>query len=505
MLSLLFEIFCILALCIIYQFQSNVALQPCSDNPIELTATSHPQYVHSPYDEQNLYPPDCDCKFVLATKKPMHRIHVSVLDSELEEPLFTVCNDYCSFRDGNSSSARELVKWCGADYPRSLTSTADTLYLHFHSDSIIQKRGFNLSFVEFELPGCPPEWIADPTDAYCYKLFLYSVGIPWPEAQKACNYEKSNLLTFTGSAEYEFVSDTFSSTYSLPWIGYNDVATEGTFESTERGAPLWPERFPNFGGDHESKDCVFLDWTQKTQVDYAIDDCRSRHSFICKKRRDGSTLAYTLPAGFAREGLVTSSSMDFSVLLAVLVLLILLIILIWIGYHQYKKRKAPAQVNNLDQNQRLVTGSAAVSVLRQSQSSVKESSATNPGAEIESGVRGNRQSQYTAANTNLGYEAGEEDFGQPEVEKPADLSHWTGHEPQHPQAGTHQAGRLSPSKLSSMPRREGTMLTTTSTNPPASNASTGSRFRTRKKSFDRPHVGALDSVSAISMDEFWQK
>lgn len=47
--------------------------------------------------------------------------------------------------------------------------------------------------------------------------------------------------------------------------------------------------------------------------------------------------------------------------------------------------------------------------------------------------------------------------------------------------------------------RESTMLTT------PSHMDTATRARMRAKSFERPHVGVLDNVSAISLDEFWQK
>lgn len=58
-----------------------------------------------------------------------------------------------------------------------------------------------------------------------------------------------------------------------------------------------------------------------------------------------------------------------------------------------------------------------------------------------------------------------------------------------------------------MIRREGTMLTTTTTNASTSGGrqSTGIRSRIRRKSFDRPHISTLDNVSAISLDEFWRK
>lgn len=50
--------------------------------------------------------------------------------------------------------------------------------------------------------------------------------------------------------------------------------------------------------------------------------------------------------------------------------------------------------------------------------------------------------------------------------------------------------------------REDTTVTTTTM---VTSGQNGIRARLKRKSFDRPRVGALDSVSAISLDEFWQK
>jgi hypothetical protein len=54
------------------------------------------------------------------------------------------------------------------------------------------------------------------------------------------------------------------------------------------------------------------------------------------------------------------------------------------------------------------------------------------------------------------------------------------------------------------PQREETMFSGTGTL--GTGTAGGTRIRSRRKSFDRPPpVGPLDSVSAISLDEFWQQ
>uniref|UniRef100_A0A915ETM8 C-type lectin domain-containing protein n=1 Tax=Ditylenchus dipsaci TaxID=166011 RepID=A0A915ETM8_9BILA len=465
--------------------------QPCPENPIVLSAGSTAQYIHSPYDEDGLYPSNTDCRFVLTARSPSHRIQVNILESEMEEPLFMKCNDYGSFSDGNTSTATEIRQQYS--------------FLSLSLRSNYSKARCQPFFVDFELPGCPPEWIIYPEHSFCYKLF--SAPTNWLDAQRACNYEQSNLLTFSTNEEYGFVTDTFASSHSLPWIGYTDAVSEGRFESVNED-PLWPQRFPSFSGQQEDRDCVFLEWGQIQSVGYAVDDCRTRHTYICKKRADGKTLPIPLASTLVREGLTTTSSLDYTVLLAMLILLVLLLILIWIGYQQYKKRKEPTQVANLDQNQRFVSGAVSstsmgaagrpsTSQLTNTTTKVKQlgfTSKTQPQAENSSendsprlSMTPNQPGVVSLGVNNLAYDQQEE---LEELEENAANKN---------QSRQHMAN-------AGMPIRELTTLTTTSmqTNVALSHASTtGSRIRTRRKSFERPHISALDSCSSaaeVSLD-----
>lgn len=119
------------------------------ENPIVLTGNNFPQFVYSPYDERKNYPPNTDCRFILIARNTQKRIHVTILESELEEPLFTDCKDFISIRDGDQPTSPEIVRWCGKKFPTSLTSSTEALYIHFHSDNVIQRHGFNLSFIDF--------------------------------------------------------------------------------------------------------------------------------------------------------------------------------------------------------------------------------------------------------------------------------------------------------------------------------------------------------------------
>uniref|UniRef100_A0A914GSJ7 CUB domain-containing protein n=1 Tax=Globodera rostochiensis TaxID=31243 RepID=A0A914GSJ7_GLORO len=329
--------------------------QPCPQNPIRLTANKYPQFIYSPYDENRMYPPDTDCQFLIEASSKLHRIHLIVVESELEEALFTECDDYVSVRDreGNETNSKEVVRWCGQDYPAAVTSSSDSLFVHFHSDSVIQKRGFNISVIEFELPGCPPEWHSDSmTSPYCYKQFVLPHILPWFEAQKECNFERANLAIFQSEKEYAYIVETFSQTHSFPWVGYTDANVEGVFETVvDRSAPLWPENFP-LKQESEAKDCVFLDWNKREQqVAYEADDCRNRRPFLCKRKKDGTEVPAVLPSGMIRRGF-RDFSIDYTILIIIVVALLFLLVVACVVYQKFKERNN--RVANADLNQRMV-------------------------------------------------------------------------------------------------------------------------------------------------------
>ena len=66
-------------------------------------------------------------------------------------------------------------------------------------------------------------------------------GTTWIDAQQACIYERSNLLTIVNNNEYNEVSKMFSEEHTYPWIGYHDAETEGRFEALNKNS-VWPEK-----------------------------------------------------------------------------------------------------------------------------------------------------------------------------------------------------------------------------------------------------------------------
>uniref|UniRef100_A0A914D4U9 Uncharacterized protein n=1 Tax=Acrobeloides nanus TaxID=290746 RepID=A0A914D4U9_9BILA len=561
--------------------QSNVVVCPMiSDQPSLITATDSPTYILSQNLSSPIYFPNMDCRFVLIARNSKRRIHITILESLLEESLFTDCDDYVSIRDGNQLTSKEIVRWCGTENPIAITSSVDSVYVHFHSDGIIQKRGFNMSFVDFDIPGCPPDWIRDQENEYCYKLFEEPQGTTWLDSQKACHLERSNLLTIEDSKEYQFVIDNFSRAHSFPWIGYYDASNEGAFESVDE-TPLWPEQFPTFNTDHQTKDCIFFDSNNKDGIAYSINDCRTRHSFICKKRTDGSTTLYPPPTKSIRKGLETAS-VDYTFWIMILLLILLLSLIGLIIFYRCKK-KFENQVGNVDLNQRLVHGSQSIQNqstkdMQNSHTSLRittDQGITKPvdgrtsrvtetmhrqkSTEVSGNNTAAKKNYATSSNhrgivQNATVEevhrqksqqksvSDSEDNTSPRFEMtpnqplfirtattpPDNLLHQGGatniaYEQDHDETTMQAEHSFSQTAAGSgLPQptpnlqNEASVISSGSSRPSNYNlldSSGGATMRSRRegsraskiKSFERPHIGALDHVSAISLDEFWKQ
>ena len=53
--------------------------------------------------------------------------------------------------DGNNSTdGKEVLRWCGVTgAPSVVTSNGSALFIHFHTDELVEARGFNVSFEKF--------------------------------------------------------------------------------------------------------------------------------------------------------------------------------------------------------------------------------------------------------------------------------------------------------------------------------------------------------------------
>lgn len=252
---------------------------------------------------------------------------------------------------------------------------------------------------------------------------------------------------------------------------------------------------------------------------------------------------------------VTPSGFNFTLLLTILLILVLLLTAIWIAYHQFKKRKAN-RVANADRNQQLVSGLAAPSyrptepVTSQQQPPALSSTLVPIKEEtaVVAAGRGWKSSSHVpltsktaeAEQNSIVGETLHESHGA--IVERTDTQHNDDVEyemesprismtPNQPGALADKLRRKSlelrthdeiagDTGVETTPNqhanhvgtvlREETMLSHDSTTA-GTDASLNRRVRKergerrKKKEFGRPHVGALESVSAISLDEFWQK
>ncbi|KAM6900418.1 cubilin [Xenentodon cancila] len=99
---------------------------------------------HSP-SYPNSYPNNVDCSWVISVD-PNHRVLLNFTDLDIE--YHSSCSwDYVAIHDGPSMSSPQLTKVCGTSTP-PITSTQNTVYVRFRSDSSRNHRGFSARFSE---------------------------------------------------------------------------------------------------------------------------------------------------------------------------------------------------------------------------------------------------------------------------------------------------------------------------------------------------------------------
>uniref|UniRef100_A0A1I7VAS0 C-type lectin domain-containing protein n=1 Tax=Loa loa TaxID=7209 RepID=A0A1I7VAS0_LOALO len=483
---------------------------------------------------------------------------------------------------GGTSKSPEIVRWCGVKHPDVIISTTDSLYVYFHSDEAFQRKGINMSFIEFDMPGCPPNWISSSI-GYCYILTEATHGLTWLEAQEECSLVRSNLLTLTSAIEYSSVAAIYTKSKTTPWIGYMDYSGEGRFTPVDPNSQPWPEEFvdghlsntenkkflsgtpsavlisavmfsatssrgtaktdligttvqittsskllhsqanklrqsihlPKLIGSRSGQECAYIDWRNRKGEILAVDDCRNRHEYICKRRQDGTTIPYLPQKEMMRNGLA-KSPISFNIWLFIILLVLLTLILLFVCYRKCKKQRALSRIGSSDANQRLVTGidvqraATSATVLHIGSSEIQK---TNSVAINNNGARNDARVPTVTENASSVVQYRDSSRQAKEQNTPSQNSHSIRQlnleriEPTvltiEPRFNARQASeeRLSvPSRSKqNLPFgiRESTMSSTT-------REETLLKIR-RGELFERPRVSVLDHTSAISLDEFWNK
>ncbi|XP_074549445.1 cubilin [Halichoeres trimaculatus] len=100
--------------------------------------------IHSPL-YPNSYPNNVDCSWVISVDQN-HRVFLNFSDLDIE-PHSSCMWDFVAIYDGPTMSSPLLAKVCGTSHP-SITSTQNTIYVRFRSDSSRSHRGFSARFSE---------------------------------------------------------------------------------------------------------------------------------------------------------------------------------------------------------------------------------------------------------------------------------------------------------------------------------------------------------------------
>ncbi|XP_047205867.1 cubilin [Girardinichthys multiradiatus] len=101
--------------------------------------------IHSPLYPAS-YPNNVDCSWVISVDVS-HRVFLNFTDLDIE--YHVNCSwDYVAIHDGPSTLFPLLVHVCGSSAPHSITSTQNTIYVRFRSDSSRNHRGFSAIFSE---------------------------------------------------------------------------------------------------------------------------------------------------------------------------------------------------------------------------------------------------------------------------------------------------------------------------------------------------------------------
>ncbi|XP_070708966.1 cubilin [Pempheris klunzingeri] len=101
--------------------------------------------IHSPLYPSS-YPNNVDCSWVISVD-PHHRVFFNFSDLDIE--YHSSCSwDYVAIHDGPTISSPLLTRVCGTSLPHSITSTQNSIYVRFRSDSSRSHRGFSARFSE---------------------------------------------------------------------------------------------------------------------------------------------------------------------------------------------------------------------------------------------------------------------------------------------------------------------------------------------------------------------
>ncbi len=109
-----------------------------------VTASNQPQYITSPNYPSN-YGNDASCIWVINAPNG-HSVKMNFTDFVLESGWGTCNTDYVELRDGATSSASLIGRYCDTKSSFVVHSHGSSLYMMFKSDSSVVRKGFRASY-----------------------------------------------------------------------------------------------------------------------------------------------------------------------------------------------------------------------------------------------------------------------------------------------------------------------------------------------------------------------
>lgn len=179
----------------------------CKEGGCKFEITNPTGHISSP-NYPDLYPADKDCIWHFTTT-PGHRIRLIFNVFEIE-PHQECAYDHIALFDGSSSDSHSLGRFCGSKLPHPISSTTNSMYMVFMSDSSVHRKGFFAShstvcgghlmannrpkqifshsaFGEEDYdPNADCEWVIETTRGRNIQLTFTAFEI---EEEKTCSYD----------------------------------------------------------------------------------------------------------------------------------------------------------------------------------------------------------------------------------------------------------------------------------------------------------------------------
>nr|UCK81470.1 C-type lectin domain-containing receptor 7 [Arenicola marina] len=250
------------------------------------------------------------------------RVQLTVQSSDLQwAPETSICQsyDYIEVQDGGDEDSPTIVKWCGTQNPRSITSTGRFMRITFATNdrNVYSYKGASLLFTFFGLSrsvgSCPMGWFDDPGlpggGEHCYAARLYNET--WTGAHGHCTYDQSNLVTIPNQNTSDLLIGQIQATVGRSsgafWIGLNDIEHEGRYSWLDPDQPVsfynW-NRLPHKSDPYLNCAVMFAMNGKWTEYFCNVNDIKTlvKHRFICQMNKEGPTTIFKIPPARQETG-----------------------------------------------------------------------------------------------------------------------------------------------------------------------------------------------------------